>query len=47
VDASTYRAMVTDDESVGGGGIPIIRMDNDGWLDAVATFVETHIMNRR
>ena len=47
VDASTYRVMVTDDESVGGGGVPVIRMDNDGWLDAVATFVESHIMNRR
>jgi molybdopterin-guanine dinucleotide biosynthesis protein B len=46
-DAATYRALVTDDESVGGGGVPVIRMDNDGWIDSLATFVESHIMNRR
>ena len=44
VDASTYRAMVTDDDSVA-GTLPVIRLDADGWLEKLADFVELKIMN--
>ena len=46
VDAATYRAIATDDESVGGGGVPVIRMDSDDWLETLADFIEAEIMNR-
>jgi molybdopterin-guanine dinucleotide biosynthesis protein MobB len=46
VDAATYRAIVTDDDSVA-GNIPVITLDRDGWLDALADFVEKEfILNR-
>jgi len=45
VDASTYRAMVTDDVSAA-SNIEVIRLDADGWLGALADFVERDIMRR-
>ena len=45
VDASTYRAMVTDDASAA-SNIEVIRLDADGWLGALADFVERDIMRR-
>ena len=45
VDASTYRAMVTDDASAA-SNIEVIRLDADGWLGALADFVERDIMLR-
>ena len=45
VEASTYRAMVTDDDRVT-TTLPIIRLDADGWLEKLADFVEVGIMNR-
>jgi molybdopterin-guanine dinucleotide biosynthesis protein MobB len=45
VDAATYRALVTDDDTAG-TGIPIVRLGDDGWLEAVASLVERDIMHR-
>ena len=45
VDATTYRAVVTDSDSV--SGVPVIRLGVDGWLESLADFVERDIMNRR
>jgi len=45
VDAATYRAVVTDSDSV--NGLPVIRLGADGWLESLADFVERDIMNRR
>lgn len=44
VDASTVRAMVTDDEPAG-TTIPVIRLGASGWLESVADFVERDIMS--
>ena len=44
VEASTYRAMVTDDDRVN-TPLPVIRLDVDGWLEKLADFVEREIMN--
>lgn len=46
VDAATYCALVTDDDTVG-AGIPIVRLGDDGWLEAVASLVERDIMHRQ
>jgi len=45
VDAATYRAVVTDSDSI--NGVPVIRLGADGWLESLADFVERNIMNRR
>jgi molybdopterin-guanine dinucleotide biosynthesis adapter protein len=45
VDAATYCAMVTDDDSAP-PGVPLIRLGGDGWLEAVADIVERDIMRR-
>ena len=45
VDASTYRALLTDDDRVV-TNLPVIRLDADGWLENLAAFVEGNIMNR-
>lgn len=45
VDATTYCAIVTDDETIG-GGVPIVKLGDDGWLEAVASLVERDIMRR-
>jgi molybdopterin-guanine dinucleotide biosynthesis protein B len=44
VDASTYRAMVTDDDRLA-APVPIFRIDTDNWLNRLADFVETRILN--
>jgi molybdopterin-guanine dinucleotide biosynthesis protein len=43
VDASTYRAMVTDDDRLA-APVPIFRIDTDNWLNRLADFVETRIL---
>ena len=43
--ASVYCALVTDDPTVA-AGVPIVRLDDDGWLDTLATLVEREIMRR-
>ena len=45
VDASTYRALLTDDDRVE-TNLPVIRLDTDNWLESLAEFVELKIMNR-
>lgn len=45
VDAATYRAVVTDDDTLATTA-SIVRLDRDGWLDELATLVERTIMNR-
>ena len=45
VDATTYRALVTDDDRVV-TNLPVIRLDVDGWLEKLAEFVEGTIMSR-
>ena len=45
VDASTYRAMVTDDVSAA-SNVEVIRLDAEGWLGALADLVERDIMRR-
>ena len=45
VDPSTYRAMVTNDDQFA-GSFPVIRLDRDDWLAALADFVESDIMDR-
>jgi molybdopterin-guanine dinucleotide biosynthesis protein B len=45
VDASTYRALVTDDDRVV-TDLPVIRSTAEGWLEQLAEFVEGTIMNR-
>ena len=45
VDASTYRALLTDDERIT-TDLPVIRIEVDGWLEKLAEFVEGTIMNR-
>lgn len=45
VDAATYCAMVTDDDRVQ-AAVPVVRLDVDGWLDALADLVERDIMRR-
>lgn len=45
VDATTYCAVVTDDDTLG-AGVPVLRLDRDGWLVDLATLVEREIMNR-
>lgn len=45
VDASTLRAMVTDDDRVV-TELKVFRLDEDGWLKKLAEFVEVTIMNR-
>jgi molybdopterin-guanine dinucleotide biosynthesis protein MobB len=44
VDRSTYRAIVTDDPRLA-VAVPIIRLDQDGWVEELATFVESTIMS--
>ena len=44
VDATTYRILVTDSDSV--NGVPVIRLGADGWLESLADFVERDIMKR-
>ena len=44
-DASTYRAVVTDDDRVA-THLPVIRLDAADWLKNVADFVERDIMRR-
>ena len=46
VDATTYRAMVTDDESVA-DGVRVIGLDRDGWLESLADFVEAEFIRQR
>ena len=46
VDAATLRVMVTDDASAA-GGVPVIRLDSDGWLEKLAEFVEQEIIVSR
>jgi hypothetical protein len=43
VDAATYRAVVTDDDSVS-SVVPVIRLDQDDWLSILATLIEREIM---
>ena len=45
VDASTYRALLTDDDRVV-TNLAVIRLDAAGWLENLAEFVEGDIMNR-
>jgi molybdopterin-guanine dinucleotide biosynthesis adapter protein len=45
VDAGTYRALVTDDERVT-TTLPVIRLDENGWLERLAKFVEGEILDR-
>ena len=42
-DASTYRALVTDDDRVV-CNLPIIQLNTDRWLETLAEFVESTIM---
>ena len=44
LDASTYRALVTDDDRVV-TNLPVIRLDDDGWLEKLAEFLEGTVMN--
>lgn len=44
VDASTYRALVTDDDRVE-TNVSVIRLDVDGWMEKLAEFVEATIIN--
>ena len=46
VDSTTWRMIVTDDESFT-AAVPIIRLDEAGWLPELASFVEREIMERR
>lgn len=46
VEAATYRAFVSDDDSVE-PGVPVIRLHADGWLETLADFVEREFMKRR
>ena len=41
--ASTYVAIVTDDPALE-APLPIVRLDTNGWLDALATLVETEVI---
>lgn len=43
VDAATYRAVLTDDDSVS-SAVPVIRLDQDDWLSILATLIEREIM---
>jgi molybdopterin-guanine dinucleotide biosynthesis protein B len=45
VDAATYCAIVTDDDTVR-TTVPVIRLDRDDWLDLLASLVEREIMRR-
>jgi molybdopterin-guanine dinucleotide biosynthesis protein MobB len=45
VDSSTYRALVTDDDRII-IDLPVIRLDSNDWLEALAGFVEAKIMMR-
>ena len=45
-DAAWYRAIVTDDESLT-AAVPVIRLSDDAWLNALASLVEREIMERR
>ena len=45
VDASTCRALLTDDDRVE-TNLPVIRLDADDWLEQLAAFVEGQIMMR-
>ena len=45
VDASTYRALLTDDDRVE-TNLPVLRLDADDWLEKLAAFVEGQIMMR-
>ena len=44
VDATSYRAVVTDSSSI--SGVPVIRLGVNGWLESLADFVERDIMQR-
>jgi molybdopterin-guanine dinucleotide biosynthesis protein B len=44
VDATTYRAIVTNDDRV--SGVQVIRLDRDDWLASLADFVERDVMHR-
>ena len=44
-DASTYRAVVTDDVRIQ-AHVPIIRLDDVDWLKTLADFVEREIMRK-
>jgi molybdopterin-guanine dinucleotide biosynthesis protein B len=46
VDASTYRAMVTDDPSAA-GAVPVINLESDTWLESLADLVETGFIRKR
>ena len=43
-DASDYRALVTDDESIA-TTLPVIKLNAEGWLESLADFVEREIIN--
>jgi molybdopterin-guanine dinucleotide biosynthesis protein MobB len=43
VDATTYRAMLTDDDAVE-TAVPVIRLDRDDWLQNLTSLVEHEIM---
>lgn len=45
VDATTYCAIVTDDDTVR-AGVPIVRLGGEGWLEALASLVEREVMQR-
>lgn len=45
VDASTYRAVVTDDAQMT-PPVEVITLNSEGWLEALADFVERDIMRR-
>ena len=44
-NASAYRALVTDDDRVV-TDVPVIRLDAAGWLEKLAEFVESTVMNQ-
>jgi molybdopterin-guanine dinucleotide biosynthesis protein B len=44
--ARSYLAIVADTE-VPGATVPVVRFDDEAWLDALADLVEDHIMNHR
>ena len=46
VDASTYRAVVTDDASIG-ADLRLFHLHQDNWLESLADFVEQNIMSGR
>jgi molybdopterin-guanine dinucleotide biosynthesis protein MobB len=44
VDASTYRAIITSDDTLT-ATVPVIRLDRDDWLSELASLVEREIMS--